>query len=176
MLGILIVYLSTYVMAKWRGIDLNLYTITRQKNLMILIVVTTVIFWVLHIFLSKNKDIGRYEENWQEDSIRFFRGFIVIMEGLLYMTICTNLHKGLAFYNHIWVYIGIIVILNIVQMILLHREYTHDMREFLVDTLLLQVQNCRNTLLLVLAVLCAMHWTIFGLIFVLSFLAILFKW
>lgn len=176
MLGILIVYLSTYVMAKWRGIDLNLYNITNQKNLMMLIVVTTVIFWILHTILSKNKDIGRYEENWQEDNIRFFRGFIVLLEGLFFMKICTNMHKGLAFYNHIWVYIGIIVILNIVQMILLHREYTHDMREFLVDTLLLQVQDCRNSLLLILTVLCAMHLTIFGLIFVLSFLAIVLKW
>lgn len=176
MLGILFTVLSTYALAKWRNFDLNLYNITRQKNVMFLIVIVTIVFWILHAVLSKNKDVKRYTEHWEDDGIRFFRGTCVITYGLIYLTICTNLNNGVSIFHNIWIYCVAAVVFNVIQIILIDHVYSHNLRELIVDTVLLQIQDCRNTLLLILTVLCMLSWTIVGALFLLCFFAIIFKW
>lgn len=176
MLGILITTLITYLIAKWRNIELNLNSITKQKNIMILIIALTIIFWFLHIILSKNKDVRRYVDNWQEDEIRFIRFIVVLTQAILYRTICLNLYKGEPIYHEILVEFAVIVAANIVQMIMINHFYSSNFFEVIVDSVLMQIQDCRNTLLVILAISCMMNWTILGFIFILSFFAIIFRW
>lgn len=176
MLGILIVIIATYFTTKARNLEIDMYSVTNKKTILILVIIMDLVFLILHALLSKNKKMGRYDENWFEDEIRVLRGMVVVAEGFLYIRFLRNIDGGLPIYHNIWVFCGIIIILNFIQFKLIDHFYSKDVRELLVDTLLMQVQDARNTLILILACLCILHFTIVGFLFILSLIAIVLRW
>ena len=172
MLGALSMILTTYLILKKRNIDISLESVTNSKLIVFLIVFATLLFWILHGLLSKDKNMSRFEDNWQEDGIRAVRGILVCAEGLLYLFIVRNIDQGHSIFHNAWIIIALIVVLNIIQLVMFDKYYTTSIRELLVDGLLIQIQDTRNALILVLFVLCALHFTIMGAIFIVTIIAI----
>ena len=176
MLGILIIIATTYFGAKWRGLELSFHTLTNQKNVMATILLMTILFWIVHAFFSKNKDVRRYNDNWNEDSIKIVRGILTVVQAVFIALACSNIYYEKPVYHNLWIWIGAIVLLNIVEFASIDNEYSLDARELIVDTVLMQIRDARNTLALLLMVLVCYNVTIFGVIFLLAFFAIIFRW
>jgi hypothetical protein len=176
MLGILLIIATTYFGAKWRGMQVNLYTLTNQKNVMALILILTILFWIVHALFSKNKDVRRYGDNWDVDSIKIVRGILTVVQAVCLALAVSNIHDGEPIYHNLWIWIGSIVVLNIVEFAAIDQEYSLDARELIVDTVLMQIRDARNTLALLLIVLVCYNVTIFGVLFIIAFFAIIFRW
>ena len=175
MLGPLVIILATYLLAKKRNVEINTQLVTSAYTVVILIVVAFVVFWLLHCLLSKEKNFKRYEDNWEEDNIRIARGITAIAEALLYMFIVLNINNGVSLFHGQWLLIAFIVLMNIIEMVLIDHEYSLNIRELIVDTILMQIQDNRNALIISLVVLCALSWTTFGVVMAIIFLGIIFR-
>lgn len=172
MLGALFMIFTTYLLTKKRNIEISLGYLCNKKLIIALIVIATILFWLLHFIFSEVKTLSRYEDNWQEDGLRFVRGIIVLSEAALYVKILMNVDKGNWIFYHALLGIVFIIIMNAIELALIDHYYSKNIREMIVDGILIQIQDTRNALILVLAVLCILNWTLLGFLFVLVLLAI----
>ena len=179
MLVALSIIFTIYLMAKKRNIEISGEMLTDTKFLILLIIATTVAFWLFHIILSKDKNFDRYAVEWDEDGIRIVRVLTTICIVAVYILICISQKQEDSSVKCMKILMIVIAIFDIIQIFMIQHTYSDNIKCTIVDAFLMQIQNVRNALIAILAINCAIAFTTMGFIFLLviisAIVVVLFK-
>ena len=179
MLVTFLIICTICLVAKKRNIEISGEMLTDTKFVILLIIATTVAFWLFHIFLSKDKNFDRYAEEWDENGIRIVRVLTILCIIATYILICISQEQENSSAKCIKILMIAIAIFDIIQIFMIQHTYSDNIKCTIVDAFLMQLQNVRNALIAILAINCAIAFTTMGFIFLLviisAIVAVLFK-
>lgn len=172
MLTTLFVVLVTHLLTKV-NFEVTLQLSGAFKLLVVLIVCVTILFWIVHHTLSYDKDSSRYEDLWDEPWIHVFGAIYTVVELILLFVMISNKQNNLPVFSGTAINVVAVIALDIASVAVMFVNYSYDLKESVIDSLLYQIQRVRNALILLLLLIIIQKFTIVGVIIIIILFGLL---
>ena len=136
------------------------------RAVLLMCIVTYLLFKVGSIAFFKENADKRYEELYDEPIINFIRLIYVIINVLTIAKMYNNITNEMPIFYKTAILFVILVILDVANIIAGYNVYSFDVREAIIDGILLQIRNVSLTLLILAVILLILKLTIFGFVLV----------
>lgn len=165
MLTTIIVILTTWLFNKirWFTISLNFYS--NFKMTCFLIIITTILFWIMHHTISYDDNPNRYKKIWDEPGIIAASLFYSLLVSSILVVMARNYINGQSILNRtifLWI---LLIIFDVANILIMYHGYSFNVKKAVIDAGLFQIRGVRNALFVVLAIVFIMKFTIVGVLF-----------
>lgn len=178
MITTIMVMLLTCILAKFDLIALTKLT-TSVKPLIWFIIITTLIFWTLHLIISKDKSFDKFNSIWYEPAIIILQILYSIIVTILIWVMIINVRDGRFFLSHTLIIWILLVLFDIANVYIIFKTYSYDMKESIIDSIFLQIREVRNALIMVCTLILTIKFTIVGIlvcVILIGAIISFFKW
>lgn len=157
------------------GFDLTLEFEKGYQIPTVVIVLLTIIFWILHVIISEDKDFERYTDVWDEPEIQFARICHTTFITAVFTSMLYNYERRGDALKVSTTTLVILVIFDIINAIVIFNSYSFSVRESITDSILMQIRDIRAALALLILIMFIFKFTIVGTLLAVAFFSIILK-
>ena len=172
MLTTIIVILTTWLLTKTRWLSVSIEFVPNLKLISLLIIITTILFWIVHQIISYDEKPDRYSKTWDYPALVATSLFYSLLVSAILVVMARNYINELSILNgtmFLWISLGIFDIANI---FIIYRTYSYNVKKSIIDAILFQIRGVKNALFIVLLIVFIMKFTIVGVVIFLIIIGI----
>lgn len=140
------------------------------KLTIILFTITTILFWVVSVLLTK-RNSDEYETIWDEPTITLYNVVYSFFTTVIMYGMVKDVGEvGSFLKGNVWIW-PVFVAIDIVGIFIVYNTYSFKVKESVIDSLLLQIRNVRAAVCLMLLLVLVIKFTIFGVLILFTIVA-----
>lgn len=165
MLTTIIVVLATWLINKTRWYTISIDFVSNFKMTCFLIIITTILFWIMHRIISYDDNPDRYKKIWDEPLINAAGLFYSLLVSSILVVMARNCINEQSILNRTLILWILLIIYDLANILIMYHSYSYNVKKAVIDAVLFQIRGVRNALLIVLAIVFIMKFTIVGVLF-----------